>query len=67
MMKCREYVFLLTSGRLKEAPAALRLEAGMHRLLCRYCRAFARNDHRLDTLLDDYREALRRDETSPKE
>lgn len=67
MMKCREYIFMLTSGRLQEAPAALRMEAGLHRLMCRRCRAFTCNDHRLDGMLDDYREALKRDEAGPRE
>lgn len=62
MMKCKQYIFLLTSGQLKEAPAGLRLEAATHRLLCRYCRTFTRNDARLDALLEDYREALRHED-----
>ncbi|MCC2637052.1 MAG: hypothetical protein K0Q68_771 [Moraxellaceae bacterium] len=66
MMKCREYIFLLTSGRLEQAPAGRRMEAGMHRLMCRKCRAFTRNDSRLDSMLADYREALRRDEAGPE-
>lgn len=66
MMKCREYIFLLTSGQLKDAPVSLRLEAGMHRVLCRYCRTFTRNDGRLDGLLADYREELKREEGGPK-
>lgn len=65
MMKCREYIFLLTSGQLEQAPAGRRMEAWMHRLMCRKCRAFAHNDGRLDGMLADYREALRRDETGP--
>lgn len=67
MMKCREYIFLLTSGQLQEASAALRMEARMHRLMCRKCRAFTRNDSRLDGMLVDYREALRRDEAGPRD
>lgn len=66
MMKCREYIFLLTSGQLQEAPVALRMEAGVHRFMCRKCRAFAHNDGRLDGMLADYREALRRDEAGPE-
>lgn len=65
MMKCREYIFLLTSGQLLEAPASRRVEAGLHRLMCRKCRAFTHNDRRLDGMLADYREALKRDETGP--
>lgn len=62
MMKCKQYIFLLTSGQLKEAPPGLRFEAATHRMLCRYCRTFARNDARLDALLDDYRETLRHED-----
>lgn len=67
MMKCKQYIFLLTSGQLKDAPPGLRFEAAAHRLLCRYCRAFTRNDARLDGLLDDYREALKREDGDPAE
>lgn len=59
-MKCKQYIYLLTSGQLKEAPVSLRAEAAVHRMLCRYCRSFTRNDARLDGLLDDYREAIHR-------
>lgn len=60
MMKCKQYIFLLTSGQLATAPAPLRAEAVLHRLLCRYCRTFTRNDAHLDALLGDYREDMRK-------
>lgn len=60
MMKCREFIFLLTSGQLEDAPAPRRLEAGLHRLMCRKCRSFARNDAQLDRLLAGCREELGR-------
>ena len=59
-MKCREYIFKLTSGQLQDAPKALRLEASMHRMICRYCRTFTRNDARLDGMLAGYREGLKK-------
>jgi hypothetical protein len=58
MMKCREYIFQLTSGQLQDAPKALRLEAAMHRMMCKYCRTFTRNDATLDRMLAGYRESL---------
>lgn len=61
MMKCKQYIFLLTSGQLKTGSTALRIEAGVHRMLCRYCRTFTRNDARLDDLLEAYREAIQRE------
>ena len=54
-MKCREYVFLLTSGQLAEASWPMRLAAGQHRLACRHCRAFTRNDEALDRILAAHR------------
>lgn len=65
MMTCKRYIFLLTSGQLADAPAGLRLEAGLHRALCRYCRTFTRNDARLDALLEDYRADLHRPGEAP--
>lgn len=59
-MKCREYIFKLTSGQLRDAPLALRTEAAMHRMICRYCRTFTRNDATLDDVLAGYRESLQR-------
>ena len=59
MMKCREYIFKLTSGQSRDAPLALRTEAALHRTVCKYCRAFTRNDAVLDGILDRYRQSLR--------
>ena len=61
MMKCKQYIFLLTSVQLKTGSTTLRIEAGVHRMMCRYCRTFTRNDARLDNLLEDYREAIHRE------
>jgi len=61
MMKCKEYVFKLTSGQLKEAPLSERLWATQHRLVCRHCRAFTRNDERISAILQNYKAQL----TSP--
>ena len=47
MMKCREYIFLLTSEQLEQARASMTLAAQWHRLMCRHCRAFTHNDQRL--------------------
>ena len=66
-MKCREYIFKLTSGQLQNAPKALRLEAAMHRMMCKYCRTFTRNDAKLDSVLAGYRQSLQRpDEAEEK-
>jgi hypothetical protein len=57
-MKCKEYIFKLTSGQLEEADLLVRLQAVQHRLTCRHCRAFTRNDQRLDRILGDYQNHL---------
>lgn len=57
-MNCRDYVFKLSSGQLQDAGWLERLQAGQHRLICRHCRAFTRNDERLSELLVRYREGL---------
>lgn len=57
-MKCKEYIFKLTSGQLAEAGRIERLQAFQHRLICRRCRAFTRNDAKLDAALDAYRSHL---------
>ncbi|MGE5450503.1 MAG: hypothetical protein ACM3VZ_01495 [Acidobacteriota bacterium] len=58
MMKCKDYVFRLTSGQLQSAPADERIEARLHWMVCRHCRAFTRNDARLDAILTDYKGRL---------
>lgn len=57
-MNCRTYIDLLTSGRLQDADLAQRNAARLHRLLCRYCRTFTRNDATLDQMLAAYRQNL---------
>ena len=56
MMKCKEYIFKLTSGQFDDADLMTRLQASQHRLICRRCRAFTRNDSKLDQILADYRD-----------
>lgn len=50
---CREYIFLLTSGQLDDPDWNLKLRATQHRLACRRCRAFTRNDEALDRILGE--------------
>ncbi|MFT3859237.1 MAG: hypothetical protein QM742_17615 [Aquabacterium sp.] len=57
-MKCRQYIFKLTSGQLDEAGLAERLDATRHRWSCRHCRAFTRNDAQLARILADYQAHL---------
>jgi hypothetical protein len=63
-MKCREYIFKLTSGQLEEADLLVRLKATQHRLSCRNCRAFTRNDKRLDDMLMGYEAHLSKPDAS---
>jgi len=58
MMTCKEYIFKLTSGQLDDAGNLDRMWAFQHRLICRRCRAFARNDGKLGQLLASYRAHL---------
>lgn len=62
MMKCREYIFLISSGKIDGASVGVRLDAGMHRLICKYCRGFSRNNKQLDKMLTAYREELKKPE-----
>lgn len=57
-MKCHTYIFQLTSGQLKEAGWLDQLQATQHRLTCRHCRAFTRNDAQLNRILQSYRAQL---------
>ena len=60
-MKCREFVFLQSSGQLTDAAGAdpgTRARARLHRWMCSACRAFARNDEALDQVLDGWRGRL---------
>ena len=58
MMSCQQYLFVLTSGQLEEAGWLTRAQAGQHRLMCRRCRTFTRNDAMLDQLTMAWRDRL---------
>lgn len=63
-MKCKEYVFKLTSGQLDDASVGDRLQARLHLVTCKACRAFTQNDQTLDAVLADYKKhVLERQQT----
>lgn len=62
MISCRRFSDLVASGELDEAGWLTRAQAGQHRLMCRRCRAFERNDQLLDGILQAHRERLQRPE-----
>lgn len=51
-MKCKQYIFNLTSGQLAEARWPLRASAYLHHLVCSNCQRFTANDHLLTEILD---------------
>jgi len=53
MMNCREYINLLTSDRLSQA-LTTRVEGALHRLICRNCRTFTRNDEKLRAVIHEH-------------
>lgn len=59
-MKCQEYIYRLTSGQLAQAGLVERFWAAQHRMICKRCTAFARNDERLSEIVRGYREHLAR-------
>jgi hypothetical protein len=56
MITCKQYVFQLSSGQLAEGHFGMRVQAGLHRMSCRHCRAFTHNDQALSTILETARE-----------
>ena len=58
MMSCKQYLFVLTSGQLEDAGWLTRAQAGQHRLMCKRCRTFTRNDAMLDQLTTAWRDRL---------
>jgi hypothetical protein len=59
-VKCREFIFLQTSGQLGEARFGMRSAATLHRWMCVKCRSFARNDAVLEGVLGEWRQRLTR-------
>ncbi|GAB2815431.1 hypothetical protein GCM10027276_15410 [Comamonas piscis] len=57
-MKCRDYIFQLTSGQLEDAGTATKIAAWQHRMICFRCRAFTRNDQALQDILSGYGDQL---------
>lgn len=64
-MKCREYIFQLTSGQADEAGAATKLAAWQHRMICFRCRAFTRNNEALQNMLEGYNDHLKTPQAQP--
>lgn len=60
-MSCKTYIEQLTSGQLAQGSLTDKLWATQHRLICRRCRAFTRNNAVLDQVLAHYRENLQTD------
>ena len=60
-MKCRDYIFTLTSGQLQEASSLQRIWIKKHLLICQYCRRFTKNDKKLDLILHTQKERLLED------
>ncbi len=56
MITCKQYVFQLSSGQLAEGGLGMRVQAGLHRMSCRHCRAFTHNDQALSAILEAARE-----------
>jgi len=50
-MKCKQYLFKLTSGQLQDASRSERVQAALHLLVCSRCRAFTRNDAALSRIV----------------
>ena len=66
-MKCRDYIFQLTSGQLDDAGTATQIAAWQHRMVCFRCRAFTRNNNALNDLLKGYGEHLQTPPAPPSE
>lgn len=64
-MKCREYIFQLTSGQAEEAGPAAKLAAWQHRMICFRCRAFTRNNDALQNMLKGYSEHITSAQAQP--
>lgn len=64
-MRCKEYIFLLSSGQLAEAPLGVRWAGARHRLVCSHCRAFTANDRVLSEVLAKHPAAWRGPASAP--
>ena len=47
MVSCKEYATAVSSGELERAGLSKRLSMALHWLICKYCRAYARQMRRL--------------------
>lgn len=64
-MKCKEYIYRLTSGQLAQASLVEKFWAAQHRMVCKRCTAFTRNDARLSDIVQGYRAHLARPGEEP--
>lgn len=58
MMRCKTYIFKLTSGQMEDADRIERFWAAQHRMVCRHCRAFTHNDALIDEIVDGFKTRL---------
>lgn len=57
-MKCRGYIFPLSSGQLQEVGRLQQLAARQHRMVRTHCRALTRNDAALQRAIASFKEHL---------
>lgn len=59
MMNCRDFIDLITSGKLEEASPWQKAHAKMHGFLCKKCSTFSKNDDLLHQLLNERKQLLK--------
>jgi hypothetical protein len=57
-MKCQEYIYRHTCGQWEQSTRMDRFWMTQHRMMCRRCATFTRNDTQLDQILQGYRQHL---------
>ena len=60
-MKCKRFVFTLTSGQLANAGFVDKLQSKLHYLICPYCRAFKHNDDKISKIIGNVKKRMMRD------
>lgn len=57
-MKCKRFIFSLTSSRLSDAGFFTRLNAKVHCLICPRCRAFKNNDDKVTQIVGKVKKGM---------
>lgn len=63
-MRCKDFVFLQSSGQIQEMPLSQKTFALMHVWICSKCRSFRHNDEQLSVYIQRLKDRMMGDQSA---